>query len=134
MRKPAKDATANAAMKAVRVAVTVNAVKSVAMVAVGDVMVVVASAVKAPTAKSAHRAKAVAVAKAAVKVAVKAVMNCVRAKPGPHAANALSVANAQNVLRASVHLAKVVAMAAMRAEEKAVTMAEMKAAAMLCRN
>lgn len=109
-------------MKAAKVVAMANAVKVVAMAAVVVAMAAVANAAKAPQARSAHPAKAVAVAKAAVN-AVKAdqrvAMNCAKAKPVPHAANVLSVVNAQSGLLASVRPAKAVVMVAAITEMKA---------------
>ena len=86
-------------------AVTANAamvdVKGAAMAAVVDETVAVVSAAKLPMAKSAHPAKAVAVAKDALKAA--------KAKPGLHVVSARNAASARNAVSAPP--ARAVAMA-----------------------
>ena len=124
--KHAKAATASAALKAAKVAAMANAEKAVVTAAVVDAMAAVASAAKTPQAKSAHPAKVVVVVKAAARHVPKVATNCVKAKPAPHAANALSGVSAQNALQASAHRAKAAAMGvaktAMKAETKAAAM------------
>jgi hypothetical protein len=126
MKKPAKAAT----VSAVRVAAKVVVMASAVMAVVVAVMAAVVNAVKVLKARFAPPAKAIAVAKAAVKPVRMAATNCVRAKPALHAVSVANVASAQSVLLVNVHPAKVAAMAA----ERAATTAEMKAAAMPCQS
>jgi hypothetical protein len=112
--KHAKAAQASAAPKDEKPCVTANAAKAVVMAAEAVVMVAVASAAKVQPVKSAPHVKQAVVVKAAT---VKAAPNCAKAKPDPHAvivqsaANALSVANVQNVASAlSVRHARVAVM------------------------
>lgn len=114
-RKPAKAVMANAAQMdekvAARVAVKAPA-KTVGKVVVTAAVVAAAvSAAKVPKVKSVHRVRADAEVKAAQKGGLRAATSCVKAKPDLHAVSALSVANAQSALPASVLHAKAVAMA-----------------------
>ena len=85
-------------------------VKEAAMAAVVDETVAVVSAAKLPTAKSAHPAKAVAVAKDASKVA--------KAKQGLHVVSALNAARERSAVSAPLAMAG--AMADLKPVEKAV--------------
>lgn len=88
-------------MLAVTVDVKGAATATVAMADVVDETVAVVSAAKLPMARSVHPAKAVAVAKDALKAA--------KAKPGLHVVSARNAASARNAV--SVPPARVVAMA-----------------------
>ena len=118
MKKHAKAAMASAAPRVAKAAAMANAVKEAVMAAVVVAMAAVVNAAKVlHKAKSAHPAKVAAV----VKVAVKVATNCVKAKPAQHAANALSVVSAQNVLPVTVLPVKAVAMVVARTAAKAET-------------
>lgn len=130
MKKPAKAAT----VSAVRVAAKVVVMASAAMAVVVAAMAAVVNAAKVLRARFAPPAKAIVVAKAAVKPVRMAATNCVRAKPALHAVSVANVASAQSVLRVNVHHAKVVARVAMRFVLTAATKVEMKAAVMPCQS
>ena len=99
-----------------------NDVKVAVTAAVVDAMAAVASAAKTPQAKSAHPAKVDVVVKAEARHALKVATNCVKAKPAPHAANALNGVSVQNVLQASAHRAKAAARVVARTAPKAAVM------------
>ena len=126
MTKHAKAAMANAAPRVAKAAAMVNVEKVVVMVAVVVAMAAVVNAAKVHKEKSAHHAKVVAVARAEVRAVPKVAMNCAKAKPAPHVANALSVVSARSALPVTVlpvkAVAMVVAKTAMKAETKAAAM------------